>query len=82
MSKSAENFLSTMATSSLARYRNSSSILSENKLLDLCQKIQSNEPLVFNKESFCLIAEIKKTSPSSGKLSPNDFNIQQQSFLF
>ena len=78
MSKSAENFLSTMATSSLARYLNSSSILSENKLLDLCQKIQSNEPLVFNKESFCLIAEIKKTSPSSGKLSPNDFNIQQQ----
>ena len=78
MSKESNNFLSTMASSSLDRYKDNSAILSEQEILDRVIDAQPAEPFILNNQSFCLIAEIKKTSPSSGNLSGDDFHMRQQ----
>ena len=78
MSKVNNNFLSSMATSSLARFRENSVILSEQELLDRLNEVKPRQPFVLNNQGFCLIAEIKKTSPSSGNLSSDDFQMRQQ----
>ena len=67
-----------MATSSLARYKDNSAILSEQEILDRVIDAQPTESFMLNNQSFCLIAEIKKTSPSSGNLSGDDFHMRQQ----
>jgi len=78
MSKDNNNFLSSMATSSLARFKENSAILSEQELLDRVIDAQPIEPFMMNNQSFCLIAEIKKTSPSFGDLSDDDFHMTEQ----
>ena len=67
-----------MASSSLDRYKDNSAILSEQEILDRVIDSQPTEPFMLNNQSFCLIAEIKKTSPSSGNLSGDDFHMRQQ----
>ena len=78
MSKINNNFLSNMATNSLVRFKESSTILSEKELLDRLSEVKPSQPFVLNNQSFCLIAEIKKTSPSSGDLFGDDFHMTEQ----
>ena len=56
MSKENNNFLSSMATSSLARYKDNSAILSEQEILDRVIDAQPTELFMLNNQSFCLIA--------------------------
>ena len=52
MSKANNNFLSSMATSSLARYKENSAILSEQELLDRGIDAQPTEPFMLNNKAF------------------------------
>ena len=77
MSKQKNNFLQAMALSSMKRLEKNKANQSEESLLKACEEIK-RKPLVEFQSGFLFITEIKKSSPSLGQISKQEFNLFEQ----
>jgi len=77
-----ENFLKNMAKESFKRFQVAAASLAEKDLLFLCENMEDLEPINLPSNDFHIITEIKKQSPSMGKLALDSFDIKQQAMCY
>ena len=77
-----ENFLINMAKESHKRFENAAGNLTERDLQSLCESMESLEPIDLPSNDFHIITEIKKQSPSMGRLAPESFDVKQQAMSY
>ena len=73
-----ENFLKNMAKGSFKRFQVAVDSLAEKDLLSLCESMADLEPINLPSNDFHIITEIKKQSPSMGRLAAESFDVEQQ----
>ena len=77
-----ENFLINMAKESHKRFQDAAGNLTERDLRSLCESMENPEPLNLPSNDFHIITEIKKQSPSMGRLAPESFDVKQQAMSY
>ena len=77
-----ENFLINMAKESHKRFENAAGNLTEKDLRSLCEGMENLEPIDLPINDFHIITEIKKQSPSMGRLAPESFDVKQQAMSY
>jgi indole-3-glycerol phosphate synthase len=77
-----ENFLKNMAKESFKRFQVAANSLAEKDLLSLCEGTEVLEPIDLPSNDFHIITEIKKQSPSMGRLAPESFDVKQQAMSY
>ena len=77
-----ENFLKNMAKGSFNRFQGATDSLAEKDLLSLCEGKEVLEPINLPSNDFHIITEIKKQSPSMGRLAAESFDVEQQAMSY
>ncbi len=77
-----ENFLKNMAKESFKRFQVAADSLAEKDLLSLCEGKEVLEPINLPSNDFHIITEIKKQSPSMGRLAAESFDVEQQAMSY
>ncbi|GIT34826.1 MAG: hypothetical protein Ct9H300mP4_11450 [Gammaproteobacteria bacterium] len=77
-----ENFLKNMAKESFKRFQVAANSLAEKDLLSLCEGMEHLEAIDLPSNDFHIITEIKKQSPSMGRLAAESFDVEQQAMSF
>jgi indole-3-glycerol phosphate synthase len=78
----ADDFLVVMAASSRLRLEAARRILAESELRARAEAVVSPQPLKLSTEGFDLIAEVKKRSPSAGKLTADPLSPASQADFY
>ena len=77
-----ENFLKNMAKESFKRFQVAANSLAEKDLLSLCEGMEHLEAIDLPSNDFHIITEIKKQSPSMGRLAAESFDLEQQAMRY
>ena len=77
-----ENFLKNMAKESFKRFQVAANSLAEKDLLSLCEGMEHLEAIDLPSNDFHIITEIKKQSPSMGRLAAESFDVEQQAMSY
>lgn len=77
-----ENFLKNMAKESFKRFQVAADSLAEKDLLSLCEGMEHLEAIDLPSNDFHIITEIKKQSPSMGRLAAESFDVEQQAMSY
>ena len=77
-----ENFLKNMAKESFKRFQVAADSLAEKDLLSLCESMEHLEAIDLPSNDFHIITEIKKQSPSMGRLAAESFDVEQQAMSY